>query len=192
MCTFYVYWISQYIYIYIYTHTHTYTHICVCVIHMPTLPAWCPQKPEEGMHGCVLPDVGAENQTWVLGKQQVLFYFIILSNFIAFIFLRQDFSVWPWLSWYLLCRPSCPWGHRDLPASASQSPPGSKECTTTARACSSLLSYLAFWSQPHCRSSGAPPAGRSWKLCPIVWISCSKVCFAFSGKCSSELHFDMF
>ena len=43
-------------------------------------------------------------------------------GFFLFLFLlRQDFSVYLWLSWNSLCRRGWPWTHRDQPASASLS-----------------------------------------------------------------------
>jgi hypothetical protein len=83
-----------YIFIHIYTHTHTHTHIHTH-IHIYT-------------YICIYIII------YIIAQ-----YFLNLYLFIYLFFLRQGFSVYPCLSWNLLCRPGWP-QFRNLPASASQ------------------------------------------------------------------------
>jgi hypothetical protein len=60
-----------------------------------------------------------------------LYLLLLLLLLHYFGFSRQAFSVYPWLPWKLLCRPSWPQNHRDLPVSVSRVL-GLKACATTS------------------------------------------------------------
>ena len=67
----------------------------------------------------------------------------------CFVFLKQGFSVYPWLSWNSLSRPNWPQTHRDLPAAASQLL-RLKACATTARLIRVLMYETESWKGIHC------------------------------------------
>lgn len=67
--------------------------------------------------------------TKIRSTQSLLFFHVPTLKIWGF--LRQDFSMYPWLPWMSLCRPSSPQTNRDPPSFASPVL-GLKTCATTA------------------------------------------------------------
>ena len=76
-------------------------------------------------------DVFVANSMLAIFGCVCVFSFCFCSCLFVCLFLRQGLSMWPWLSWKLLCRPVWPQTLRDPTASVSHML-RFKICTTTA------------------------------------------------------------
>ena len=110
-----------------------------------------------------------------LGFCFVLFCFCLFC--FCFCFLRQGFSVQPWLYWNLLCRPGWP-QTQDLPASECWD----KRCVPPPLAFCEFCFCLSFicgpgWLETHC----IPGLPGTWGRCSLCFLSgkSSGVLFCF-------------